>query len=306
MKFIRRVDRERRAQAISRHVRRGRLSTSVGCRVYIGQFADTEDSLSYLNARHFDANRGQFLSEDPVHLAIGSAARIKNLTGQELQTYLRDPQSLNSYSYAKGNPITLKDPQGLTSLMDLYQGRASLNDYYVDVGQGAMILSQESPTWNYALQHPYRAGAVVGGLSVVGAESAVSATVALGAATYPGVGAAYAAQQTFAAAYYSALTLSSLGAIPGAINTAAALNFSQPSTALSSTFSLSLQIGPTLVGGYIGALSDITQFLGLLDQGLTTLRSKGAGAPSNGNNTRPSAAPPKATKDAQKAKKPSK
>jgi RHS repeat-associated protein len=67
-------------------------------RKYIGQFAD-DSSLNYLNARYYEAGRGQFISQDPMFWS-----KDQNL---------RDPQSLNSYSYASDNPITNKDPDGL-------------------------------------------------------------------------------------------------------------------------------------------------------------------------------------------------
>ena len=55
--------------------------------------------MDYLNARYYDGQRGQFLSEDPVSWG---AQNIVN------------PQSLNMYSYAQGNPIIGKDPSGLS------------------------------------------------------------------------------------------------------------------------------------------------------------------------------------------------
>jgi RHS repeat-associated protein len=72
-------------------------------RKYIAQFAD-DSTLSYLNARYYDSGRGQFLSQDPVFL------------GDPQQQQLRDPQSLNSYSYAMNNPIVNKDASGLLAL----------------------------------------------------------------------------------------------------------------------------------------------------------------------------------------------
>src|SRR6267142_806289 len=60
-----------------------------------------------LQARYYDGSKGEFLSEDPVFL------------GDPRQQVLTDPQSLNSYSYANGNPITKSDPTG----------RQSTNDY---------------------------------------------------------------------------------------------------------------------------------------------------------------------------------
>lgn len=69
-------------------------------REYIGEYYDEESNLSYLNARYYEANRGQFLSQDPVFWG---------------KQNLQNPQSLNSYSYAEGNPINKKDPTGLAS-----------------------------------------------------------------------------------------------------------------------------------------------------------------------------------------------
>ncbi len=69
-------------------------------RLFIGQYDDLATSLSYLNARYYDATRGQFLSEDPVF----------NRDPNKQQ--LIDPQSFNSYSYALNNPLKYSDPNG--------------------------------------------------------------------------------------------------------------------------------------------------------------------------------------------------
>ena len=66
-------------------------------RQYIGQFADAQTSLNYLNARFYDSARGQFISQDPEFWGTQR---------------LTDPQSLNAYSYAEDNPITREDPSG--------------------------------------------------------------------------------------------------------------------------------------------------------------------------------------------------
>jgi hypothetical protein len=50
---------------------------------------------------------------------LGNALQVKELAKREQDKYLSDPQLLNSYGYAKGNPIGLKDPEGLTTLMDV-------------------------------------------------------------------------------------------------------------------------------------------------------------------------------------------
>jgi RHS repeat-associated protein len=80
-------------------------------RKFIGQFSD-QSGLSYLNARYMDPSRGQFTSEEPIFLALGDSNRVQLLAQQGQQSYLTDPQRLNEYSYAKDNPISLKDPAG--------------------------------------------------------------------------------------------------------------------------------------------------------------------------------------------------
>jgi RHS repeat-associated protein len=69
-------------------------------RQYINQFMDAQTGLDYLQARYYDSARGQFVNEDPV------------FWGDPKDQNLRNPQSLNTYSYANDNPITNKDPQG--------------------------------------------------------------------------------------------------------------------------------------------------------------------------------------------------
>jgi RHS repeat-associated protein len=70
-------------------------------RQYIGDEYDQGTSLNYLNARYLNSSQGQFLSEDPV------------FWGDPRQQNLRDPQSINTYSYSVDNPVTKKDPSGL-------------------------------------------------------------------------------------------------------------------------------------------------------------------------------------------------
>ncbi|KKW19790.1 MAG: YD repeat protein [Parcubacteria group bacterium GW2011_GWA2_51_10] len=67
-------------------------------RGYIGQFED--QNLLYLQARYMDPIRGQFTSQDPVFWEDPKKQNLMN------------PQSLNSYGYANGNPIVNKDPNG--------------------------------------------------------------------------------------------------------------------------------------------------------------------------------------------------
>ena len=73
-------------------------------RTYIGQYADAGTGLSYLNARYYSGDRGQFLSQDPVFWEVGLSKDGKSV--------LENPQAQNSYSYANDNPIGNKDPNG--------------------------------------------------------------------------------------------------------------------------------------------------------------------------------------------------
>lgn len=68
-------------------------------RKFIGQEYDAATELSYLEARYYDPKLGRFLSEDAQFLAVGFD--------------LSDPQSMNAYSYARNNPIRLKDSNGM-------------------------------------------------------------------------------------------------------------------------------------------------------------------------------------------------
>ena len=61
-------------------------------RGYTGQFED-QSNLNYLNARYYNPAQGQFISSDPVFLAIGDADRLKQLTG--LDDQFHEPASWN-------------------------------------------------------------------------------------------------------------------------------------------------------------------------------------------------------------------
>jgi RHS repeat-associated protein len=135
-------------------------------RRFIGEEYDGDTEFSYLNARYYQGSRGQFMSQDPAHLAIGDPAKLRGLTGLTEGHLLSDPQLLNSYSYGKNNPIAYKDPQGtcpfcpillaggfgaiggigVQAFNDFYSGDFSnrswqdnLNAYSVAAGQGAIV-----------------------------------------------------------------------------------------------------------------------------------------------------------------------
>lgn len=70
-------------------------------KTYIGEYSDDETGLSYLNARYYNPETGRFLSQDPVFWLASSA------------DWIIDPQTQNSYSYSRNNPIRFIDPSGL-------------------------------------------------------------------------------------------------------------------------------------------------------------------------------------------------
>jgi RHS repeat-associated protein len=74
----------------------GEFDTDQG---WLGEIEDDHASLSYMNARYYDANIGMFISPDPI---IDTA----------------HPKSLNAYAYALNNPITYSDPTGLCAAID--------------------------------------------------------------------------------------------------------------------------------------------------------------------------------------------
>lgn len=65
-----------------------------------------------MNARYQSGKWGRFLSQDSVFQAMGNEGKIDELTQQRQREILADPQLLNSYSYARNNPLAMKDESG--------------------------------------------------------------------------------------------------------------------------------------------------------------------------------------------------
>lgn len=74
-------------------------------RKYTGKELDNDTNYHYYGARYYKADIGRFLSQDPAYLVVGADKQISDLV-------LRDPQLMNSYAYARNNPIVLLDPDG--------------------------------------------------------------------------------------------------------------------------------------------------------------------------------------------------
>lgn len=68
---------------------------------YTGHEYDDTTNLIYAHARFLDTTAHTFLSVDPMIYKVP-------------ESYLYDPQQMNSYSYARNNPIVYSDPTGLS------------------------------------------------------------------------------------------------------------------------------------------------------------------------------------------------
>lgn len=67
---------------------------------YTDQEEDPETGLYYYGARYYDTGVGRFMSQDPA------------VYDERLFENLKDPQSLNAYSYVRNNPVKYTDPSG--------------------------------------------------------------------------------------------------------------------------------------------------------------------------------------------------
>lgn len=83
--------------------------------------------MSYLNARYYDGQRGQFTSQDPVFWEVGDSL--------EGVATLYNPQLQNSYSYGANNPIINKDPTGRFILQVLAMLFMPSVAYSPDIGE---------------------------------------------------------------------------------------------------------------------------------------------------------------------------
>ena len=174
---------------------------------------------------------------------------------------------MNSYSYAVDNPINKSDPNGLW-YKEFMTGQQSWPSFQLELGQAAGQLSQDHPAWNFAFNHPYATGGIVGVAAYPALETGGALSAAYTMATWPGVSAAFAAQQGFAAVVYAALTGANTLAIPGVVSSFSSTNLSQPSSFYSGVGALAWHIGPDLIGGYPAAINDAFQFSRTLGQTL--------------------------------------
>jgi RHS repeat-associated protein len=116
-------------------------------RRFIGEEYDGDTELSYLNARYYQGSRGQFMSQDPVFLAIGSGGHDRR-SKQQLATLLADPQLLNAYSYSRNNPLIFADPTGQFLIVPIALTLALVNQlvYLHDTYQTVQIPNDPTAT----------------------------------------------------------------------------------------------------------------------------------------------------------------
>jgi RHS repeat-associated protein len=92
-------------------------------RKFTGHEYDAGSDLTYMKSRYYDQNSGNFLSQDPVYLAVGGpnlankmgvseTDNASNDNERAIREFLSDPQIENGYSYARNNPLSIIDPNG--------------------------------------------------------------------------------------------------------------------------------------------------------------------------------------------------
>jgi RHS repeat-associated protein len=172
-------------------------------RKYTGQEYDASTGLNYYNARYQNPNTGRFISQDQAFLALGDNQQLKAITQQKLAAYLSDPQNLNSYSYARNNPILYNDPTGQS-----FESVLSWANAHTGIGQTV----DNSTTYNYMVAHPVQGGAAVG----VGSGLVVAGFSYLLSEGYTGLGISVSAATTLGTAGTSACAAECDKVSPGA------------------------------------------------------------------------------------------
>ena len=152
-------------------------------RQYIGQFTD-QTGLNYLNARYYDSSRGQFISEDPVSLALGSPLAVEQVAGLNQGQVLSNPQMINVYSYARNNPITIKDPSGKIAIIDDAAGMVVGSGLAMTFYAGESLLTYQQMTRG-GLYGAMTSGAIAGWAAVntpetLGASDAIALAMIAG------------------------------------------------------------------------------------------------------------------------------
>jgi RHS repeat-associated protein len=134
-------------------------------RQYINQFMDAQTGLDYLNARYYDAARGQFLSQDQVFWEVGLS--------RDGVTALVNPQAMNSYAYAGGNPIIYKDSNGRFIQVIAAVCLAAIAAPYALMLYGAIAHSMDSVALGADLLGPAQ-GISAGAVEITGGSNPIT------------------------------------------------------------------------------------------------------------------------------------
>lgn len=130
-------------------------------RKFTGHEYDIDTGLNYAGARYYNSSIGRFVSQDPVFWNMS-----------EIETQLADPQSWNSYSYARNNPLILTDPTG--EFWHIVAGAA------VGAAISGGITYWRTGDWGQAGKAA-AGGAVAGALFAAVGPASLAGTVATGA-----------------------------------------------------------------------------------------------------------------------------
>lgn len=133
---------------------------------------DYNTTRSYLGARYYEPKIGRFISEDPT-------------TTFSPEGLLTDPQQLNTYSYARNNPLTNIDPDGKLSINVFGVLPQSTQ---ISIGNSTNNAYQNNSFARAALDHPY-APAIAGSIPLA-AYGAVAGITALSVEYLGGAGTA--------------------------------------------------------------------------------------------------------------------
>ena len=141
-------------------------------RRFTGKERDAESGLDYFGARYYHSVAGRFLSVDPSRESLA----IKN------------PQSLNRYTYVLNSPLKLKDPDGKAAVLATLAIGAG-----TDAGLEIALNVLEGEAWHKDVGTAVVTGAVAGGTGfglVKLAQKAIKVVKAYRAARAAGKGAA--------------------------------------------------------------------------------------------------------------------
>jgi len=219
-------------------------------RKFTGHEFDSDTDLTYAKQRYYDQDVGRWLSQDVVFLNMGVDSRTGNA--------LRDPQSLNSYSYARNNPVNLVDLQGEWFKEWAFGfGSQSTADFRIEVGRATEQMTEDNSAWNFAVDHPYTSGAIVGVGSIPSLVSGQAAGVSLVYGTfYKGVGLSYALTKLAESVIYGYLAQDMISStIPSVLGTANSLESNGLN--LKDVGSITYDVGSSFVPGALGENSTI-------------------------------------------------